>query len=81
MKYYMTGLIVLLFALMVVIPAGAVSVGTGVSIQSGGGLPPVVTAKWEQEPIAALESGDPTHAVAGMQILPPCTFGGKKLIE
>jgi hypothetical protein len=81
MKYYMTGLIVLLFALMVAIPAGAVSVGTGVSIQSGGGLPPVVTAKWEQEPIAALESGDPTHAVAGMQILPPCTFGGKKLIE
>lgn len=81
MKYVMRGLIVLLFALMVIIPAGAVTVGTGVNIQSGGGTPPVVTAKWEQQPIASLEDGDPTHAVAGMQILPPCVFGGKKLIE
>ena len=81
MKYYITGLIVLLFALMVIIPAGAVNVGTGVNIQSGGGTPPIVTAKWEQEPITALESGDPTHAVTGAQILPPCVFGGKKLIE
>jgi len=81
MKYFMTGLIVLIFALLIVIPAGAVSVGTGVNIQSGGGTPPVVEAKWEQQAITALEDGDPTHAVAGFQILPPCTFGGKKLIE
>jgi hypothetical protein len=81
MKYFMAGLIVLVFALLVIVPAGAVSVGTGVNIQSGGGTPPVVEAKWEQEQIAALESGDPTHAIAGFQILPPCTFGGKKLIE
>jgi hypothetical protein len=66
---------------MVIIPAGALNVGTGVNIQSGGGTPPVVTAKWEQQPITALEDGDITHAIAGMQILPPCTFGGKKLIE
>jgi hypothetical protein len=81
MKYFGIGLIVLVCALMVVIPAGAVSVGTGVNIQSGGGTPPVVEAKWEQQAITALEDGDPTHAVAGFQILPPCTFGGKKLIE
>jgi hypothetical protein len=81
MKYYITGLIVLLFALMVIIPAGAVSVGTGVNIQSGGGTPPVVEAKWEQQAITAMEDGDPTHLVTGFQILPPCTFGGKKLIE
>jgi len=81
MKYYITGLIVLIFALLVIIPAGAVTVGTGVNIQSGGGTPPVVEAKWEQQNIAALEDGDPTHLVAGFQILPPCVFGGKKLIE
>ncbi len=81
MKYYITGLIVLIFALMVILPAGAVTVGTGVNIQSGGGTPPVVTAKWEQQPIAALEDGDPTHLVTGSQFLPPCVFGGKKLIE
>jgi hypothetical protein len=81
MKYFMRGLIVLLFALMVVIPASAVTVGTGVNIQSGGGTPPVVEAKWEQQAISVLEDGDPTHTVAGFQILPPCTFGGKKLIE
>lgn len=77
----MAGLIVLVFALLVIIPAGAVSIGTGVNIQSGGGTPPIVEAKWEQQNIAALEDGDPMHAVAGFQILPPCTFGGKKLIE
>jgi hypothetical protein len=74
MKYYITGLIVLLFALLVIIPAGAVNVGTGVSIQSGGGTAPKVEAKWEQQGITALEDGDPTHAIAGFQILPPCTY-------
>lgn len=80
-KQYLYGFIVLLMAAMVMVPAGAVSVGTGVTIQSGGGNPPAIDAKWEQEPIAALESGDPTHQIAGTQILPPCTYGGKKMIN
>ena len=80
-KQYLYGFIVFLMALMVIVPAGAVSVGTGVSIQSGGGNPPAIDAKWEQEPIAALESGDTTHVIAGSQFLPPCTFGGKKMIN
>ena len=79
LKYYLTGLIVLLFALMVVVPTGAVTVGTGVNIQSGGGTPPAVEAKWEQQAITTLEDGDPTPFIAGFQILPPCTIGGKKL--
>jgi hypothetical protein len=77
----MKGLIVLICTLMVIIPASAVSVGTDVKITSGGGLPPVLYAEWEQQQIAGLEDGDPTHNVAGFQILPPCTFGGRKLIE
>ena len=81
MKNLMKGFVVLLFALMIAIPASAVSVGTGVSIQTGGGTPPNVEAAWNQQAIPALEDGDPTHMVSGFQILPPCTFGGKKLIE
>ncbi|MGB9175699.1 MAG: hypothetical protein WCB46_03060 [Methanoregula sp.] len=77
----MNGLIVLIIAFIIIIPASAESVDTGVKIKSGGGSPPVVYTTWEQQQIAALEDGDPTHNVAGFQILPPCTFGGKKLIE
>lgn len=82
MKFFV-GLIVLLFALMVIIPASAqdpVTVNTGVSIQTGGGSAPIVKAKMELEPIEVWESGDPTHAVPGTQILPPCVFEGQKAV-
>lgn len=78
---YLLGFIVLLFALMVMVPAGAVSVSTGVSIQSGGGSVPVVKAKWERDTTTKLEDGDQTHAIAGSQFLPPCTFNGKKPLQ
>lgn len=81
MKHVAYGLFVLIIALMVVIPASAVSVGTGVNIQSGGGSVPVVPAKWERDATTKLEDGDQTHAVLGAQFLPPCTFGGKKPLQ
>jgi len=81
MKHITYGLFILLIALMVIIPASAVSVGTGVNIQSGGGSIPVVTAKWERDTTTSLEDGDPTHAISGAQFLPPCTYNGKKPLE
>jgi len=54
---------------------------TTVTVATGGGTIPVVKCKFEQEPIAVLESGDPTHITALSQFLPPLVKSAKKPID
>jgi hypothetical protein len=70
-------------------PAG-VDLGVDIKIQVGTDAPgptlhpPVVTCKWEQQSIpasASLEDGDPSHLVAGTQILPVLAKDGKTALE
>ena len=62
--------VIMLIALL--LPASLVSAETtSVTVATGGGATPIVKAKWEAEPIAALESGDPSHLVDGSQLNPP----------
>jgi len=63
------------------VSASAPTVTTEVTIASGGGNIPTVKAKWEQDLTPSLEDGDPTHAVAGGQFLPPCSYKGIKTVE
>lgn len=68
------------------IPVSAATVGSEVTVQSAGNAP-VVKCKWEQEPIAEMESGDPTHvlfktgAPSNSQFNPPMVKSAKKAID
>jgi len=61
--------------------------GTSVSIQTGGGSPPIVKCKWEQDTSGYLEDGDQPHAVytpsdmANSQFNPPMIKDAKKMIQ
>lgn len=75
--------IALAVAMSLAVPAMAApaSVGTTVTINSGTTAAPIVKAKWEQDLTTSLEDGDPSHAVAGSQFLPPLVKGGKKYVQ
>jgi hypothetical protein len=78
-KLYIAIAVIMLLALLV--PTSLVSaVDTTVTV-GGGGDPPVVKCKWEQQFIPALEDGDPLHAIPGFQILPPGAACAEKEIE
>jgi hypothetical protein len=53
------------------------TVTTSVTISAGGGNPPYIKAKWEQNDTAPLDDDPAT----GIQFLPPCTYQGKKHIR
>lgn len=86
MKKYLAIALALVLTLSLTVPALAITtdVGTGVTVSSGGGTIPIVKCKWEQEPVATvpcMESGDPSHATPGTQILPPMVKCDTKPIE
>jgi len=66
--------------------AATSSVGSQVTITSAGNAP-IVKIKWEQEPLASMESGDPTHVMyktgspSNSQFNPPMVKGAKKAID
>ena len=43
--------------------------------------PPLIMCAWAQDGTALLEDGDPDHLTSGGQFLPPCVYGGVKMIE
>jgi len=72
-----------LLVLAVLAPTAALAETTSVNVALGGGELPIVKCKWEQQPVDVcpnLEDGDPTHAEAGFQILPPLEAGATKTI-
>jgi hypothetical protein len=89
---YIVWAALLVIAAMVVVPVAADAtngddhapylVNTSVAISPGGGNAPVVKCKFERElGINNWESGDPTHAIPGTQILPNCSYQGFKKIR
>jgi len=57
---------------------------TAVNVAEGGGTPPVVMCKWEQQPLAVnpnYEDSDPAHSIPGFQLLPPLAACATKTIE
>ncbi|MEM2866798.1 MAG: hypothetical protein QW098_06655 [Candidatus Hadarchaeales archaeon] len=60
---------------------GSKTITTSVTIPPGGGNPPIVKCKWEQDLTTDLEDGDPSHLTPGGQFLPPCVYQGKKTIQ
>jgi hypothetical protein len=77
MKKILATIVAITMVMAMVAPAMA-SVTTSVTVQSGGGSPPIIKAKWEQDTTAKLEDGDPSHTTLGSQFLPPLVFGGVK---
>ncbi|MDO8673161.1 MAG: hypothetical protein Q7O66_17285 [Dehalococcoidia bacterium] len=61
-------LLAVVMAIATALPVLAVSVTTGVQIQTGGGTIPLVKCKWE--------TPDADPATPGTQVNPPMTFGG-----
>jgi len=58
---------------------------TAVTISQGGGDPPFIKVKWEQDTDfsisgMATEDGDPLHLIPGSQFNPPCLYQGNKTI-
>jgi hypothetical protein len=53
--------LILSLALAVPVMATQLDVGTGVNITEGGGSPPIIKCKWEQDQSGVLEEGDPDH--------------------
>jgi len=78
----LTVLMVLAMATVwMIAPVAAKEVETEVTIPLGGGSPPVVKCKWEQDLTVYLEDGDPMHLTLGSQFFPPCVFEGKKTVQ
>lgn len=84
MKKTILGLfLVILLVTAVAAPvfAADIDVGTGVIISAEGGSAPVIKCKWEEEPVANMETGDESHSVNGTQILPPLVKCNTKPIQ
>ena len=82
MKLLITMVIAIVLILAATVPAAAAtSVGIGVTVQQGGGDPPAVKCKWEQDLTTTLEDGDPSHATPLSQFLPPMVKNGKKPVQ
>ncbi len=83
MKLFITTVIALVLILAIAVPAAAAAppIGIGVTVQQGGGDPPVVKCKWEQDLTTTLEDGDPSHATPLSQFLPPLVKNGKKTVQ
>lgn len=68
MKKLLVVLISLVLALSLAVPVMANSetdVTTGVTVNAGGGSPPIIKCKWETP-----DDGDPSHVTPGTQVLP-----------
>ncbi|WOF15928.1 hypothetical protein F1737_04055 [Methanoplanus sp. FWC-SCC4] len=71
----------LVVAFALAVPAMADTMSTGVSIAAGGGDPPVIMCKWEQDESGYLEEGDISHIWPGSQFLPNTVFEGTTTIK
>jgi hypothetical protein len=80
MKKILVIALALALSIALVVPVLA-DVDTTVTISAGGGEPPVVKCKWEQDLTPSLEDGDPTHQNLGSAFLPPCSYKGKKAVQ
>ena len=81
MKKVLAIVLALALTLATVVPVvandGPKTPTTGVTVNQGGGDPPIIKAKWEQlDPMvcADLEDGDPDHLVPLTQLNPPVAF-------
>jgi hypothetical protein len=82
MKLLITIAISVILILALAVPAAASSsIQIGVTVQQGGGDPPTVKCKWEQDLTPSLENGDPSHATPLSQFLPPLVKNGKKTLQ
>ncbi|HUU65509.1 MAG TPA: hypothetical protein VMW37_05330 [Dehalococcoidales bacterium] len=90
MKKVLGILLALMLVLAFSLPVMATDVDTGVTISSGGGAPPIIKCKWEQDTTACLEEGDTEHKMypggfiespCHAQFLPSCEFDVDTVVE
>ena len=81
MKKVLVIALAMALSIALVVPVLATGVDTSVTISTGGGEPPVVKCKWEQDLTPSLEDGDTGHRNKGSAFLPPCSYKGKKAVQ
>ena len=64
-----------------VMAQGETEVGTTAVVTGGTTTPPIIKCKWEQDQSGVLEAGDPVHARAGSQFLPPLAYQNTTPVE
>jgi hypothetical protein len=81
MKKVLVIALAMALSIALVVPVMADGVDTSVTISAGGGEPPVVKCKWEQDLTVSLEDGDINHDDLGSAFMPPCKYQGKKRVQ
>ena len=88
MKKVLAIVLALALTLATVVPVvandGPKTPTTGVTVNQGGGDPPIIKAKWEQLDVNVcvdLEDGDPTHQTLLTQLNPPLAFNASITVQ